>query len=70
MREARQANLLQGVRIYDFDAEYRLRQMTSAKRGEYRDKGVWRLLDVAQTQLRGRRPAHRALRRDANGARR
>ena len=51
VREARQANLLQGVRIYDFDAEYRLRQMTSAKQAEYRDKGVWRLLEVTRTSL-------------------
>jgi len=51
VREARQANLLQGVRIYDFDSSYRLAQITSAKRAEYVAKGVWRLLDVMQTRF-------------------
>src|SRR5688572_3097765 len=43
VREARQANVLEGVRIYDFDSEYRLRQITLAERAEYAGKGVWRL---------------------------
>ncbi len=51
VREARQANLLQGVRIYDFDAEYRLRQMTSAQQAEYLGKGVWRLVEVTSTNF-------------------
>ncbi|MGQ0545162.1 MAG: LPS export ABC transporter permease LptG [Betaproteobacteria bacterium] len=49
VREARQANFLQGVRIYDFDAEYRLRRMTSAQHAAYEDKGVWRLSEVTRT---------------------
>src|SRR6267142_1462802 len=32
VREARRANVLQGVRIYEFDSAYRLRQMTAAQR--------------------------------------
>jgi len=56
VREARQANLLQGVRIYDFDASYRLRQMTSAKQAEYRDKGVWRLQEVTRTSFEAGAP--------------
>lgn len=51
VREARQASLLQGVRIYDFDDDYRLRQMTSAKQAEYQDKGVWRLVEVTRTSF-------------------
>jgi len=51
VREARQANLLQGLRIYDFDGESRLRQMTSARQAEYEGKGVWRLTDVTRTSF-------------------
>lgn len=51
VREARQANLLQGVRIYDFDEQYRLRRMTAAQRAEYRGKGVWRLVEVTRTSF-------------------
>ncbi len=56
VREARQANLLQGVRIYDFDAQSRLRQMTLAKQAEYRDKGVWRLQEVTRTRFEAAGP--------------
>jgi lipopolysaccharide export system permease protein len=51
VREARDANLLQGVRIYEFDAAFRLRQVTEAERGEYAGDGKWRLVHVAQTML-------------------
>ena len=51
VREARQTNQLAGVRIYDFDAEYRLRQITLAERAEYAGKGVWRLHETMQTQF-------------------
>jgi lipopolysaccharide export system permease protein len=49
VREARQTNQLQGVRIYDFDADYRLQKITLAQRADYAGKGAWRLQDVAQT---------------------
>jgi lipopolysaccharide export system permease protein len=49
VREAREANVLGGVRIYEFDSAYRLRQMTEATRGEYAGSGSWRLLGVART---------------------
>ena len=49
VREAREANALGGVRIYEFDAAYRLRQVTDAERGEYAGNGKWRLLKVSQT---------------------
>jgi lipopolysaccharide export system permease protein len=51
VREARQTNQLAGVRIYDFDPEYRLRQITLAERAEYAGKGVWRLHQTIQTQF-------------------
>jgi lipopolysaccharide export system permease protein len=51
VREARQANSLSGVRIFEFDDDYRLRRMTSAERAEYRGQGRWALLEVIQTQF-------------------
>ena len=51
VREARQTNQLGGVRIYDFDNDYRLRQITLAQRAEYAGKGIWRLQDAIQTQF-------------------
>ena len=49
VREAREAHSLGGVRIYEFDAAYRLRQVTAAERGEYAGEGKWRLVEVSQT---------------------
>jgi len=51
VREARQASSLQGVRIFEFDADYRLRRMTNAQRAEYRGHGLWMMLDVVSTQF-------------------
>jgi lipopolysaccharide export system permease protein len=51
VREAREANVLGGVRIYEFDSAYRLRQVTEAARGEYAGAGRWRLLKVSQTMF-------------------
>ncbi len=51
VREARQANVLSGVRIFEFDDAYRLRQMTAAQRAEYRGNGVWTLIEVARTSF-------------------
>jgi lipopolysaccharide export system permease protein len=51
VREARTANQLHGVRIYEFDSAYRLRVVTAAQRGEYRGDGIWMLIDVAQTRF-------------------
>src|SRR3954471_18482130 len=56
VREARQANSLQGVRIFEFDADYRLRRMTNAQRAEYRGHGVWMMLDVVSTQFTAEGP--------------
>ena len=51
VREARQANSLSGVRIFEFDGNYRLRNMTAAQRAEYKGGGLWMLVDVVQTQF-------------------
>jgi lipopolysaccharide export system permease protein len=49
VREARQADTLDGVQIYQFDGNARLTLVTAAKRAQYRGEGVWRLEGVAQT---------------------
>ena len=51
VREARQANSLGGVRIFEFDAEYRLSKMTSVARAEYQGARTWKLIDVVQTRF-------------------
>jgi lipopolysaccharide export system permease protein len=51
VREARQANILEGVKIYEFDSSYRLSSITAAQRGEYRRKGAWALIDVSTTRF-------------------
>jgi lipopolysaccharide export system permease protein len=56
VREARQANVLQGVRIFQFDDDYRLRRMTTAERGNYRGDGVWQLDKVVETEFTSEGP--------------
>ena len=51
VREARQAQKLSGVRIYEFDSAYRLRVVTAAQEADYRGEGVWMLKSVAQTRF-------------------
>ena len=66
VREARQTNLL-GVRIYDFDADYRLQRITLAQRADYAGKGNWRCRSHAHA-FHDRGSAHRA-QPSSNGAR-
>ena len=49
VREARQASQLTGIRIFAFDANYRLKHITSAQRADYQGAGVWGLSGVATT---------------------
>jgi lipopolysaccharide export system permease protein len=56
VREARQTNQLNGVRIYDFDADYRLEKITLAQRADYAGGNLWNLTDVAQTVFTGEGP--------------
>ncbi len=51
VREAREADALAGVTIYEFDKAYRLRQVTAAERAEYAGAGKWRMLGVSQTRF-------------------
>ncbi|HTM61342.1 MAG TPA: LPS export ABC transporter permease LptG [Burkholderiales bacterium] len=51
VREARDPQVLQGLRIFEFDGDYRLRKITLAERAEYRQKGVWQLYQVAATRF-------------------
>jgi lipopolysaccharide export system permease protein len=51
VREARQTNQLAGLRIYDFDADYRLQKITLAERADYAGKGIWQLRGVKQTHF-------------------
>jgi lipopolysaccharide export system permease protein len=56
VREAREAHSLKGVRIYEFDADHHLQRITSAARGEFRERGAWRLSDVVQTHFEPQGP--------------
>jgi len=51
VREARTASKLNNVRIYQFDANDRLRLTRAAAQADYLGGGVWKLLDVAQTEF-------------------
>ena len=51
VREARVAEQLEGVRIYEFDGDYRLARLTAAARGTYLEPGAWRLSDVVHTRF-------------------
>jgi lipopolysaccharide export system permease protein len=51
--QATDANVLRGVRIFEFDPAYRLRIISDAKRAEYVGAGVWRLVEVVQTRFEG-----------------
>ena len=42
---------LRGVRIYEFDADYRLRSISYARKGVYQNERRWLLLDVTQTRF-------------------
>lgn len=44
-------SVLLGVKIYEFDPDHRLRRISLAKRGEYRQNNTWRLHEVVQTNF-------------------
>jgi lipopolysaccharide export system permease protein len=44
-------SVLVGVKIYEFDAEHRLRRISLAQRGEYQKNNEWLLRDVEQTNF-------------------
>ncbi len=43
--------VIHDVKIYEFDAEYHLRAISHASRGEYQRDNLWRLRDVVQTRF-------------------
>jgi len=43
--------VLQGVKIYEFDPDHRLRRISLAQRAEYRQGNTWRLHEVVQTNF-------------------
>ena len=52
VKEARQAHVLSGVRIYEFDTSLsRLKTLTVAQRAEYEGRGVWKLEDAGRTDF-------------------
>ncbi|MGE0875093.1 MAG: LPS export ABC transporter permease LptG [Burkholderiales bacterium] len=58
--EARDASMLGAVKIYEFDANYRLRLISAAQRAEYRGAGLWTLRDVVQTTFDAEGPRTQA----------
>ncbi len=44
-------SVLQGVKIYEFDGDHRLRRISLAQHGEFRGHNIWRLHDVVQTNF-------------------
>ena len=44
-------SVLQGVKIYEFDPDHRLRRISLAQRAEYRQGNTWRLHEVVQTNF-------------------
>jgi lipopolysaccharide export system permease protein len=51
VREVMPDSSLKGVKIYEFDSDYRLRTISSAERGEFKGANTWRLSGVAQTRF-------------------
>lgn len=55
VREILPDTTLLGVKIFQFDQDYRLSTVSYAERGRYEEEGAWRLQNVAQTRLTGER---------------
>jgi len=53
VREVMPDSSLKGVKIYEFDSEYRLRSISHAERGTFKGANTWRLSGVAQTRFDG-----------------
>lgn len=54
VREVRPDSTLVGVRIFEFDAEYRLSSISVAESGEFSEDRRWRLKNVSQTIFDGK----------------
>jgi len=53
VREVLPDSTLVGIRIYEFDGDYRLSSISSAERGEYAEKSLWRMRNVVRTRFSG-----------------
>jgi len=53
VRQVMPDSTLKGVKIYEFDSDYRLRSISYAGRGEFKGGNTWRLSAVAQTRFDG-----------------
>jgi lipopolysaccharide export system permease protein len=51
VREVMPDSSLNGVKIYEFDSEYRLRAISYAEHGEFKGANTWRLSGLAQTRF-------------------
>jgi lipopolysaccharide export system permease protein len=51
VREVMPDSSLKGVKIYEFDSDYRLRTISYAERGEFKGANIWRLDGVVQTHF-------------------
>ena len=51
VREVLPDTTLVGIRIYEFDADYRLISISSAERGEFAEKNLWRMHNVVRTRF-------------------
>jgi lipopolysaccharide export system permease protein len=51
IREARQANHVNNMQIYEFDEAYRLRSISTVREAAFRGEGRWALTDVARTHF-------------------
>lgn len=51
VREVMPDTSLKGVKIYEFDGDYRLRTISYAERGEFKGANTWRLSGVTQTRF-------------------
>ena len=55
VREVMPDASLRGIRVFDFDENYRLRSISEAERGNYLPPNQWKLTKVAQTRFEGER---------------
>lgn len=51
VREARPDGQLLGIKLYEFNQDFRLQVMLNAERAEYMGKNVWRLMGVQETRF-------------------
>ncbi|MCJ7839235.1 MAG: LPS export ABC transporter permease LptG [Burkholderiales bacterium] len=51
VREVKPDNSLNGIKIYEFDKDYRLRSISFAERGEFKKNNTWSLSRVVRTSF-------------------